>query len=391
MTSPRSSHLTAPTTRRRIVAMLAALASIFFVLPSASQASSLHLHMLSSSSGSDLTVQVDGARKAKKVALFVDGRLRGRDRSYPWTFGRSPRIALASGRHTVVASARFANRSRRASRTVLIAARHTQKTRGHTTVTSSSRHSGSGVDVSPRRRVSSPPPTEAPPPPAPEPEATPTSYTDWHGDYETGNLSQWEAIQEVAPDRITVSHEMAHQGNYAARFEVRPGDNIGDTPPRAEVASDLHEKEGEERYYRWYTYFPESFPTEYPNSFVTFTQWRAKDESTDYTSFMVWGDQIQLRREGTKWSTTLTKGVWHKFVYHVKWSPDPSTGFIELYYDGQLVVPKTNVRTMAGTPGHAVGNYVKEGLYRSDELPTGVLYQDGFVAETSFAAANEAQ
>ncbi len=227
------------------------------------------------------------------------------------------------------------------------------------------------------------------PAPAPAPEST-NSPPAWHGDFETGDLSQWETWQEVALDRITATQDPVQQGNYAARFEVRPGDNIGDTSPRAELATDLHEKEDEDRYYRWYTYFDPSFPTNYPNSFITFTQWRAKDESGSYTSFMVWGNRIELRRDGTRWATTLTKGVWHKFVYHVKWSPDPSVGFIELWYDGQLVLPETHVRTMAGSPGHAVGNYVKEGLYKSDEIPTGILYHDGFVAATSFAAANDA-
>jgi hypothetical protein len=239
--------------------------------------------------------------------------------------------------------------------------------------------------ISPNKPVESSPN----PSPAPQLETTNTSLP-WHGDFETGNISQWEVAQEVAPDRITISQNPVQQGNYAARFEVKPGDNIGDTPTRAELATDLHEHEGEERYYRWYTYFPESFPTNYPNSFITFTQWRAKDESDAYSSFMVWGNQIELRHEGTRWETTLTKGVWHKFVYHVKWSPDPNVGFIELWYDGQLVLPKTYSKTMAGTPGQAVGNYVKEGLYKSDEIPTAVLYQDGFIAGTSFAEVNNA-
>lgn len=226
----------------------------------------------------------------------------------------------------------------------------------------------------------------AAPAPAPSPAPAGDGSIVWRGDFDTGNLSQWDVAQRVASDRIQLTTSPRRQGSHAARFEVRSSDSIGDTAPRAEVAAELGEREGDERYYRWYTYWDPSFPTNYSNSFVTFTQWRSTDESGSMTSFMQWGDRIELRRDGTRWSAPLVKGVWHEFVYHVKWSPDARVGFIELWYDGQLVLPKTHVRTMAGSPGRAVGNYVKQGLYKSEEIPTGVLYHDGFVAGTSLAA-----
>jgi hypothetical protein len=212
----------------------------------------------------------------------------------------------------------------------------------------------------------------------------------WRGDFETGDISQWGIVQRVASDRIAVTQDPTRQGDYAARFEVQPGDNIGDTPTRAELGARLGEQEGEERYYRWFTYFDQDFPTEYEDEFITFTQWRAVDESDDYTSFMVWGDEIELHRNGARWSTPLVKGVWHEFVYHVKWSPDPDVGFIELWYDGELVLPEFRIETMSGTPGDGVENYVKQGLYKDDEIPTAVLYHDGFVAGTSLEAVKGA-
>jgi hypothetical protein len=208
----------------------------------------------------------------------------------------------------------------------------------------------------------------------------------WNGNFETGDITQWGGVQRVATDRVTVTGSHRVEGSYAARFEVRPGDNIGDTAPRAELVKSTYEPEGSERWYRWWTYWSADFPTNYPNSFITFTQWRALDESRTYGNFMQWGDRIELRRGGTHWSTPLVKGVWHKFVYHVKWSPDPAVGFIELYYDGKLVLPKKHMATMAGTPGNGVVNYLKQGLYKSDEIPTGVLYHDGMAMGDSLAA-----
>lgn len=359
-------------------------------------------------------VKVGGARQATGVSLYVDGRLAQHDRKWPWTFGRKGRIAVGGGRHRLSVSAHLP-RHVDVHRSVVVT------TPGEGSGTGDSGTSSSSSSTSSPKAPTTPPKTEAPStPPTSEapaagsgplgPQESPapglphgpqgsTSFASagtlgpnllWSGNYDTGNLSQWDLVQEAAPGRISIVPSPTEPSNPVARYEVRPEDSIGDTSPRAEVGEFLGEKEGEERWYRWYTYFPESFPTNFPNGFITFTQWRAVDESEEYSSFMVWGERLELRREGTRWSTKLTKGVWHKFVYHVKWSPDPNVGFIELFYDGQLVLPKTNVRTMGGTVADPIENYVKQGLYKAEEVPTGVLYQDGFVAGTSYEAVNNA-
>ena len=47
----------------------------------------------------------------------------------------------------------------------------------------------------------------------------------WRGDFETGNLSQWTALQAKDPSRVTIRSDVVRQGRYAARFEVRSGDS----------------------------------------------------------------------------------------------------------------------------------------------------------------------
>jgi hypothetical protein len=448
-------------------------------------AAPLKVKVAKSSSKGAVAIKVGGARNARSLALYVDGKLRSRDAARPWRFGKAGRVALGPGRHRVAVSAKFRRgktrttarrwvvivkprngrgkqpapapspapvppttdpepvepeptpkpapidniaptvswksptggtlRSVPANKDCVVTAKDDRKLARvdfyadgkkfwdeaeapyNCTLTSQILTPGThvlkavAIDVSGNRAEHSiaveVPKTASDNTPEPAP-AQPGSAGGilWRGDFDTGNLSQWDVAQRVASDRIQLTTSPRRQGSHAARFEVRSGDNIGNTAPRAEVAAELGEREGDERYYRWYTYWDPSFPTSYRDSFVTFTQWRATDESDSMTSFMQWGDRIELRRDGTRWSAPLVKGVWHEFIYHVKWSPDAKVGFIELWYDGQLVLPKTHVRTMAGSPGRAVGNYVKQGLYKSDEIPTGVLYHDGFVAGTSLAA-----
>lgn len=385
------SHTSAP---QRVLAALVAVTALLALLGAdAAHGRGLKLKVVDGGANPKLAdavgVRVKGARRARSVTLYVDGRPCRRDRSWPWSFGRRGKVRVRGGRHRIAVAARFRKGRQVRRRTVMVRDRRDRRARracGRSTRASSGRSARSVSRVARGRPVSNP-----------EEEPAPTSSplpgvdsTNWRGDFETGDLSQWETIQRVATDKIRVVRDPTRQGNYAARFEVGPYDNIGDTDPRAELARELGEREGEDRYYRWFTYFDQSFPTAYDEDFVTFTQWRALDESEAFTSFMVWGDRIELRRDGTRWSTPLVKGVWHEFIYHVKWSPDPDEGYIELWYDGQQVLSPLHVRTMAGSPGAAVGNYVKQGLYHEEGMPTGILYHDGFAAGTSLSAVKGA-
>jgi hypothetical protein len=71
--------------------------------------------------------------------------------------------------------------------------------------------------------------------------------------------------------------------------------------------------------------------------------------------------------------------VWHELVFRVKWSPDPSVGFVELWHNRERAVAKRNVATMYA----GMRNYLKLGLYRSSAItPVGVVYHDGFIQAT---------
>lgn len=423
-----------------LVALFASLLSIAAILAGtadAARTNDIKVTAHPTATGS-VALQVRCAPEVERVGLYVDGHPRGVDTAAPWNFGDDGRLKVGVGRRAIAVVAREHGSRVVVHKSVVVgppthatkpseegAASKTSEgngspnpTIGHGNGSGSGSGSGESVPVevkleettAPSESGETPPSEPATPPSEPESSSS-TSELDtplapgartpaggeneilWRGDFDTGNLSQWETNQSVAANRIQVVSNPVKEGKYAARFETRPTDNIGDTSPRSELAANLGEKEGEERWYRWYTYFPEDFPVQYPEQFITFTQWRALDESEAYGSFMVLGDTVTLRQEdiGTLWEAPLTLGVWHKFVFHVKWSPNPNEGFYELYYDGHLVMPKHYLRTMSGTPGAAIGNYVKEGLYKSEFIPTGVLYQDGFVAGTSYNAVNEAE
>jgi hypothetical protein len=69
----------------------------------------------------------------------------------------------------------------------------------------------------------------------------------------------------------------------------------------------------------------------------------------------------------------LEKGRWYDFVLHIKWSSDPSVGFVEVWLNGSKVVPKTITPTLYV----GQGAYLKMGYYRAAYDQTTVIYHDG--------------
>jgi hypothetical protein len=210
-------------------------------------------------------------------------------------------------------------------------------------------------------------------------------------DYETGSFRQWTAVHAVSGGARIVTSPV-RQGRYAARFVVGPGDNpLRSTGERAEVYAMTGEGEGSESWWAWSTNFPTGFR---PNrsAWNLFTQWH----HTGYTcpppiAFEVnnYGSPAKLRldlRAGQLrtsdcqpaykrvWDfATLRRNRWYNFVFHVKWSSSRSIGFVQLWVNGRLVIPKTHVPTLY----KGMGVYVRQGFYRGRSSLTTTIYHDG--------------
>jgi Polysaccharide lyase len=201
-------------------------------------------------------------------------------------------------------------------------------------------------------------------------------------DWEPGTANPY--FQRVADDRIRAVAAPAAEGKFAGRFEVREGDNPVCCGSRAEMLVSTGEKEGDERWYTWATLFDDSFPTN--NGWQTVTQWHSDSDGVPPMGFYAENGVYYLRTtDGNSsgsgirrlWETKLQKNHWYRIKIHVKWSGNASVGFVEMWVDGQLVLPKTFTRNMY--PGQ--GNYFKQGYYRQFGIGgTGVVYHDGFRA-----------
>ncbi|MFN7135895.1 MAG: polysaccharide lyase, partial [Myxococcales bacterium] len=206
----------------------------------------------------------------------------------------------------------------------------------------------------------------------------------FRGDFETGDLTQWSKMQIVSPDRLQVVGSPAREGNFAMRTEVRQGDDpISSSGNRNEILLLTDEPQNSEYFYGWSTMFAEDFPSE--PTWQLFTQWHHRGSSgSPPLEMLVNGEQMRLRVGGSGgpvvWTAPLVRGKWQDFVLHVKWAPERNGGFVELYHNGQLVLPRTPASTQF--PGQT--NYLKIGLYRNANVKAkGVVFHDRFTMGTT--------
>ena len=208
----------------------------------------------------------------------------------------------------------------------------------------------------------------------------------WQSDFEQGGASEWTKQQVVSPDRAQVVPAPGGRAGNALQVTVHQGDDpINSGNDRAELVQMTMEPEGSEYVYKWSVMFAEDYPSS--DKWQLFTQWHQEQlAGTPPLEMYVVGEEMRLRPGGhdgpVVWTAPLQRGVWHDFILRVKWSADPSVGFVELYHNGTLALPATPAATQL--PGQK--NYLKMGLYRSGDIAqTGVVYFDDVVMAESLA------
>ena len=208
-------------------------------------------------------------------------------------------------------------------------------------------------------------------------------------DYESGSLGQW-SFKQALPGRISVVQSPRRQGQYSARFVVKPGDRpVAGTGERAELKALTGEHAGVRSWWRWSTFFPRGLhPVR--GTWNVFTQWhQTEDACPPPLQFTVDATnrpaRLYMKVQGGRLSGnckassernfrigTLRKSRWYRFVLQVKWSPYKSRGFIRVWVNGSRKVSRHVATLYQGQ-----GVYVKQGFYRGPSSKTSHIYHDG--------------
>ncbi len=221
-----------------------------------------------------------------------------------------------------------------------------------------------------------------------------------HKGFETGDFSGW--MKELAqPYSGQIVTSPVRCGSYAARFEIREGDV---NPPVIGYRAEIHEllyfiaPIGSEQWYGFSTYIPLDWPD--LDNRTVISQWHATPDLGEvwrspplairYTGgqLTVTGrysaEPIQDENDGVPLDLytppgSLEKGVWHDWVFHVRWQYE-GEGLVEAWLDDLQVIDYVGP---IGYNDH-LGLWFKWGIYRDDHPETQVLFHDDYRRGNSY-------
>lgn len=215
----------------------------------------------------------------------------------------------------------------------------------------------------------------------------------WRGGFEVppGAWGDWKV--QAKPGGAEIETATRREGQYAAEFTVAPHDiPIGTSGERAQVylpQSVTRGFNGEDVWYSWSTLIAHGSVLD-PSDWNDLTAWHhtgptcpapvhfAINGKTRILRLDTWGGPLNARTcsnpHRRTWKLgTLRFGHWYDFVFHVKWSPSPAVGLVEVWVNGKRVVPPTHAATLYT----GQGVYLKQGLDRGSAKGTAIVFNDG--------------
>ena len=204
----------------------------------------------------------------------------------------------------------------------------------------------------------------------------------WRGDFETGNLEQWKGVPKS--DAVKIVTEPVREGKYAVRIDGSSAARRG-TLDRIEFQHQPKPPgtaEGTERYFGWSVFVPKKLTNDMHSVgyFETRNSWR------QLMSFEVRGEDITYSTRvpyANRWTGKgkFTAGRWHDFAVHVLWSRDPEKGFVEVWFDGDKVVPRAKTATLLDENVA----FLQVGFMRAASEGPETIYLDHVIEATTLA------
>lgn len=231
--------------------------------------------------------------------------------------------------------------------------------------------------------------------PAPEPGADSAGGGEllWSQDFESGTDTGMSAQEPSGlPAEVINDPGNVRSGSYAMKFHLAAdagGDQYGQRSERVPEIAD--QKEGDELYFALSTKLASGFPID--NGWQVITQWHSAMDGSPPIELSVEEGKYQLSGgyghpdglgDYVQNMGAAVAETWVDWVFHIKFSTDPSVAFIEVWKDGQIVVPRFAPATATM---YDEKDYWKFGYYRSKDVGAdGTIYFDDLKVGTSLPA-----
>lgn len=207
----------------------------------------------------------------------------------------------------------------------------------------------------------------------------------WRGDFETGTMEQWgPGAAKLAGAKIVTTPDPVREGKYAVRID---GTNAAERKGNDRIEFQHQPKppgtaEGTERYFAWSLYVPKKFEPGHHS----LGYFEARNLWSQMMAFEGEGEDIKFTTRvpyALRWTGKgkFTPGRWHDFVVHVLWSRDAKKGFVEVWFDGEKVVPLTSTATLRDE--NEV--FLQVGLFRKTSPVPETIFLDRVIEATTLA------
>lgn len=330
-----------------------------------------------------LEVRASHRRRVRSVRFYVNGRRVGTDRRAPFR-DRIDSSRLRRGSHRLRAVARLRGGKRVSARKRLRVRRPGHGGGGRGDGRDDDRGDGRPGGGRPK-----PPPPPPPPPPTDPPAGSfpiPSgSRLLWSALFNNGSIDSGWGVQ--APNGgLQVQGSVVGEGSHSLFVQRRDGDPLVASGSRSEI-SGRYTQNSDTRDYIYTGRFMIPRDSAMPGSSWQFVfQWHDMTGGSPPLAMFVTGRNgdpsygLKLGHGAggrTDWNRSgVSFDTWHAFAIRIRWSRNPSAGFMELWFDGQWQsigpvgsngVPR---KTYATNPvSDAV--YLKAGVYRSKSHPAG--------------------
>ena len=197
--------------------------------------------------------------------------------------------------------------------------------------------------------------------------------------FESGDFSAWSGISTSSGETATVVDTLPHLGAYSAMFASDGGGGFEGAYSYVDVSS------SSELYGRGYFRVSQSGIAENNDRFY-FMRFRAGGVDVAYAGWRQTGGVTRwglIIRDGTSWVTAFSGSApsldqWYCVELH--WVEDSSSGFGELYVDGELVCSASGRNTAA----FGGVDLVRFGLAEVYNCGPTTVYGDSFVLSDTY-------
>ena len=204
----------------------------------------------------------------------------------------------------------------------------------------------------------------------------------WRGDFETGTLEQWPGAAKLMGVQVVTAPVRA--GRYAVRIDAS---NAAERKGNDRIEFQHQPKapgtaEGTERFFAWSLYTPKRLEPGHHS----LGYFEVRNLWTQVMAFEAEGEDIKFSTRvpyALRWTGKgrFTPGRWHDFVVHVRWSRDAQQGFVEVWFDGEKVVPLTHTATLRDENEI----FLQVGLFRKSSAVPETLFLDQVIEATTLA------